>query len=270
MSEAPYYIIEPKVKKVPFVLSVPHCGIQFPDELKSHYNPKLIQQPDDTDWFVERLYNFATDLGITVIYAKYSRWVIDLNRSPESTPLYNDGRIITSLTPTTDFFGNNLYIDKQFEPNEKEVNRRIEKYYQPYYDKITQLLTDLQKEHKNVLLWDAHSIRTFVPTIRKEKFPDLILGDNDEQTADAQLIEIAHQGLKQSDYQVNHNTPFKGGYITRYFGNPNKNIHALQLEMVKSLYMQADELTFDEQKAERVRKILKPIFQQLINQLEKL
>ncbi len=270
MSNIPYYIIEPKVKKVPFVLSVPHCGTQFPDELKSHYNSKLIQQPDDTDWFVERLYNFASDLGITIIYAKYSRWVIDLNRSPESKPLYNDGRIITSLTPTTDFFGNNLYVDKQFEPNEKEVNRRVEKYYKPYYEKITQFLSDLQQEYKHVLLWDAHSIRTYVPTIRKENFPDLILGNNDEQSAHKSLIQTAYQGLKKSAYQVNHNSPFKGGYITRYFGNPENNVHALQLEMVKSLYMQANELTFDEQKAEQVREILKPTFRQLIDQLGEL
>ncbi len=131
----PYYIIEPKVKKVPFILSVPHCGVEFPTEIKANYNQNIIQKPDDTDWFVQDLYNFATEFGITVIYAKYSRWVIDLNRDPESKPLYNDGRIITALTPTTDFFGNKIYKSESLEPTIEETERRLEKYYWPYYKK---------------------------------------------------------------------------------------------------------------------------------------
>src|SRR3712207_430138 len=95
----PYFIIEAKGRKVPIILSVPHSGTEFPEELKAQYRPEMIEQPDDTDWFVHDLYNFAPELGITVIHAKYSRWVIDLNRDPTSEPLYNDGRIITGLTP---------------------------------------------------------------------------------------------------------------------------------------------------------------------------
>jgi len=93
----PYIIIEPKNLRVPFVLSVPHCGTAFPDELKGDYNPSMMSAPDDTDWFVHQLYNFATEMGITIIHARYSRWVIDLNRDPKSAPLYNDGRIKQDL-----------------------------------------------------------------------------------------------------------------------------------------------------------------------------
>ena len=101
----PFKIIEPERNKVPLILIVPHCGIDFPAEIIDHYNREMAASPDDTDWFVHELYNFATEMGITIIHAKYSRWVIDLNRDPKSAPLYNDGRIITGLTTTTDFFG---------------------------------------------------------------------------------------------------------------------------------------------------------------------
>jgi N-formylglutamate amidohydrolase len=265
----PYFIIGPTGIKVPVILSIPHSGVEFPEELKTHYRSDMMSQPDDTDWFVHDLYNFASELGITVIHARYSRWVIDLNRDPESKPLYNDGRIITALVPTTDFLGNEIYVDKNFVPTPEEIERRIEHYYRPYYQTIENLLQQRIEEFGQVLLWDAHSIRRFVPTIREEPFPDLILGDNDEKSARQEIIEIALNGLKAGKYGVNHNSPFKGGYITRYFGKPEKNVHALQLEMAKIHYMDDDELTFSESCAEEMRKVLHPVFEQLISHLTK-
>lgn len=265
----PYFIIEPKGAKVPIILSVPHSGIEFPEELKSHYQAEMTAQPDDTDWFVHDLYNFAPELGITVIHARYSRWVIDLNRDPESKPLYTDGRIITELVPTTDFLGNEIYVDKKFVPNDEEVERRLENYYRPYHRKIERLLTERREEFGQILLWDAHSIRKFVPTIRKEAFPDLILGDNDEKSAGKEIIEIALQGLKAGKYGVNHNAPFKGGQITRHFGKPETGVHALQLEITKTNYMNDDELTFNENRADEMRKVLRPVFEEIISYLTK-
>lgn len=267
MNQDPFIIIEPKVKKVPFILSVPHCGTSFPDEIKSQYKENMMNQPDDTDWFVQDLYNFATELGITIIYAKYSRWVIDLNRDPESKPLYNDGRIITALTPTTDFFGNEIYVNSSFHPDQTEVERRLSTYYWPYYNKLQSLLDERIEEFGKVLLWDAHSIRRLVPTIREEAFPDMILGNNDEKTATSEIISTTLNTLRSGKYQVNHNTPFKGGHITRYFGNPEKNIQALQLEMNKVLYMNDEELEFHEGRANEVRAILQPTFKAILEKL---
>lgn len=265
----PYFLIESKKKNVPIILSSPHSGVEFPDEIMAHYRAELIAHPDDTDWFVHDLYNFAPSLGITVIHAKYSRWVIDLNRDPESVPLYTDGRIITELVPKTDFLGNDIYVDKKFVPNEAEIERRLENYYRPYYQKIESLLEERLNEFGKVLLWDAHSIRRFVPTIQEKPFPDLILGDNDEKSADKEIIEMALKGLKTGKYGVNHNSPFKGGHITRYFGKPAKNIQALQLEMAKTNYMDDDELSFNENRADEMRKVLRPVFENLIADLTK-
>lgn len=266
----PFHIIHPKGTPVPIILSVPHCGTNFPDELKNNFIEEKMLSPDDTDWFVHDLYNFVSELGITIIHAKYSRWVIDLNRDPESAPLYNDGRIITGLTPNTDFFGESIYTSTEAEPNQEEVQRRLDKYYWPYYQKVQALLEERLKEFGKVLLWDAHSIRHYVPTIRKEVFPDMILGNNDETTADPKLITTALERLQSGKYQVNHNTPFKGGHITRYFGNPEKKVHALQLEMNKILYMDDEELQFHDQRANDVRKVLKPTFEALIQTMNTL
>lgn len=266
--EKSFNIIPASAPLVPIIISVPHCGVNFPEDIRSQYNQDLIQNPDDTDWFVHDLYNFATEMGITIIHANYSRWVIDLNRDPDSAPLYNDGRIITGLTPTTDFFGKKIYSSSENEPNQAEVDERLKKYYWTYYNAIENLIEERKQEFGKVVLWDAHSIRRHVPTIRKDFFPDMILGNNDEMSADKSLIETALSTLRKGDFQVNHNTPFKGGHITRYFGKPNENVHALQLEMNKILYMDDDELKFNENRANQVRSILRPVFENLIEQLK--
>jgi N-formylglutamate deformylase len=263
----PFFLIEPPAEKVPVVLSVPHSGVEFPDEIKAHYRDDIVRQPDDTDWFVHQLYNFAPLLGITIIHAKYSRLVIDLNRDPHSKPLYTDGRIITELVPKTDFLGNEIYIDKKFVPDDAEIERRLENYYRPYHKKIENLLQERLDKFGKVLLWDAHSIRRFVPTIQEEVFPDLILGDNGERSAGKEMIQIALENLKKGKYGVNHNSPFKGGFITRSFGKPENNIHALQLEMAKINYMDDDELNFNEERADEMRSVLRPVFENIIEYL---
>lgn len=262
-----FKIYPPQGNEVPILISVPHCGTEFPDELKDQFNPALVKAPDDTDWFVHRLYDFAPAMGMTMITAKYSRWVIDLNRDPKSKPLYTDGRIITALCPTTTFLGEPLYNDNRKGVDASEVNRRLENYYWPYHKQIEEHLVRLKKKFGKVLLWDCHSIRQIVPTIQKEKFPDLILGDADGTSTSIGLIETALTNLDHGPYSINHNHPFKGGFITRHFGKPSENIHALQLEMTKVNYMDDAEIKYDKSRADKMRQLLQKTFSKLIEQL---
>jgi N-formylglutamate amidohydrolase len=262
-----YNFVPAQADAVPILISVPHCGTAFPDELKDQYNPSLLLSPDDTDWFVDRLYDFAPALGIGMISAHYSRWVIDLNRDPQSKPLYSDGRIITGLCPSTTFLGEPLYRDKREEVSPEEVKRRLASYYLPYHQRIQDELHSLKEKFGKVLLWDCHSIRQVVPTIQREKFPDLILGDVYGTSASPGLIEIALKSLEVSSYLVNHNHPFKGGSITRYFGRPVDHQHALQLEMTKINYMDDTETLYDQERAGKMRKVLERTLEKLIEQL---
>ncbi len=253
--------------EVPILISVPHCGTEFPDELKDQYKPNLIASPDDTDWFVHQLYDFAPSMGMMMIAAKYSRWVIDLNRDPESKPLYTDGRIITGLCPTTTFLGELLYRDERKEIDQHEIDRRLNSYYKPYHQQLEENLIRLKNKFGKVLLWDCHSIRQIVPTIQKEKFPDLILGDADGTSASPGLIEATLGVLDHSEYSINHNHPFKGGTITRHFGKPSENVHALQLEMTKVNYMDDAETSYAPERANKMRMLLQKMFGRLIEQL---
>jgi N-formylglutamate deformylase len=265
----PYQIIEASAPAVPIIVSVPHCGTAFPEEICGEYKPGLIAAPDDTDWFVQDLYNFVSAMGITMIQATFSRWVIDLNRDPQSKPLYTDGRIITGLCPTTNFVGEPLYIDEREAVEPMEIKRRLEKYYVPYHDKVKDLIEDRKSVFGKALLWDCHSIRQYVRTIQQEKFPDLILGDVDGTSASPLLIDKTLDVLRDSSYTVNHNHPFKGGQITRSFGKPQEHVHALQLEMTKVNYMDDDEKKFDQARAANMRNVLARVFEGLIQSLRR-
>ena len=258
-----FILTKPTVDAAPILLSIPHCGTAFPDELKSQYKSHLIQTPDDTDWFVDQLYSFASAMGITTISAIYSRWVIDLNRHPESKPLYTDGRIITGLCPTTDFLGDNLYTDERSSLASDNIAQRLEKYYWPYHAELQKQLLILKEKFGKVLLWDCHSIRQLVPTIQKEKFPDLILGDADGTSASPGVIETTIKVLESSGYSFRHNHPFKGGYITRQYGKPSENIHALQLEMSKVNYMDDSETRYDDARASKMQRLLEAVLEKL-------
>ncbi len=262
-----FKITEAKAPIVPIIISVPHSGIKFPSEVKKQYKKRMRTHLDDTDWFVHRLYEFAPSMGITVVKANLSRWVIDLNRDPKSVPLYNDNRLITSNTPITDFYGNKIYKSQEFEPDQNEIKRRLDTYYWPYYKQLKTLLEDRKKQFGKVLLWDAHSIRHKVSTIQKDPFPDMILGNNDEKTASPELITSAINGLRSGTFEINHNAPFKGGHITRYFGNPENNTHTLQLEMNKILYMDDNEVTYNEDRAKKVQQVLQHTMEGLIETL---
>lgn len=264
-----YSVHLPEGSRIPILLSVPHCGTVFPDELITQYNPLLIDIPDDTDLFVNQLYDFAPSIGISMITAVYTRWVIDLNRDPENKPLYSDGRIITGLCPVTNFLGESLYADGRKEVSAAEVERRMEKYFRPYHQKIKDLLEDLKSEFGRVLLWDCHSIRQYVKTIYKEKLPDLILGDADGVSASPGTIEVAFNNLNSSSYSVSHNFPFKGGFITRHYGKPLENQQALQLEMSKINYMDDTETRYDEDRAEKMKVLLKRTFMALAESLSR-
>lgn len=260
-----YNIIEPKGKTVPIIISSPHSGTFFPTEVKSQLHPKFVSNPDDTDWFIDTLYRFASDLGITLITANYNRWVVDLNRNPQSKPLYNDGRVITGIVPATNFNGEKLYISEP--PTQEEIDRRVALYYTPYHQKIEALLQEKKQQFGQALLFDAHSIRKVVPGIQEAPFPDLILGDNDLTSAAPVFINTALSALKQSDFLVAHNQPFKGGQITRSFGRPEEQIHALQLEMAKTNYMNDAETVYDNVRAEKMQYVLKHMLQDLIKTL---
>jgi N-formylglutamate deformylase len=221
--------------KLPLLVSIPHAGIDIPDEVASVLAPCALARAD-TDWHLPELYAFAEEMGAGLLAARWSRYTIDLNRSPEDTNLY-PGLDTTGLCPV-DTFGHERLYQEGREPDVAEVQRRLRRYWQPYHEQLRAELARLRAEHGRVVLWEAHSIASRVPRFFEGRLPDLSFGTHDGKSCALQLegaiIQVAQA---QNRYSFVFNGRFKGGYITRHYGDPARGVDAIQLEMCQCLYM---------------------------------
>lgn len=225
-----------KAGSVPLLLSMPHAGTDIPDEVAADMAPCALVRAD-TDWHLPDLYAFADSLGASMLSARWSRYVIDLNRPPEDTNLY-PGQDTTGLCPV-DTFGRERLYQPGREPDANKVERRLERYWRPYHQQLRAELDRLLALHGTVVLWDAHSIASVVPRFFDGRLPDLNFGTADGKSCSLQLQgEMMRVAESQDHFSFVFNGRFKGGHITRFYGDPAAGVHAIQLEMSQCLYME--------------------------------
>ena len=256
MSSNSSFILEPAGKTaVPIIISIPHVGTEIPEPYRSRFDASLIEKPTDTDWFVDRLYSFANDMGITILKSRYSRYLVDLNRGINREKLYDDGRQETGLVSNKSFDGSDLY-KPGLEPTDKEISERIKLFHQPYHQALNDEIANMKKRWDNVLLFEAHSIRRHVPLLNPNPFPDLIIGDQNGNTCSKKISNQFISDLNNSDYTCSHNKPFMGGYNTRLWGRPSEGIHSIQLEISQEIYMDESNYSYTPDKADPLYKLL--------------
>lgn len=241
------------------LISIPHDGRTLPPDIAERMTERARELPD-TDWHVIRLYEFSKSLGVGIIAANMSRYVVDLNRSPADEALY-DSRFVTGLCPEQSFDGEDIYLPgHSVDDDEKED--RIAKYWRPYHDKIDSTLSDIKRRFGYALLWDAHSIPSNVPLLFDGELPQLNFGTNDGRSCAGELVEaVTAATAKCERYSSVLDGRFKGGYITRHYGDPANGVHAIQLELAQRSYMNEDSLQFDEEPASRLRELLSRVLQ---------
>jgi N-formylglutamate deformylase len=249
---------------IPLLVSMPHVGTHIPDRFALRMTDSARAVPD-TDWHVDRLYDFLGEIGAAVIKATHSRFVIDLNRPPDSAPLY-PGAANTGLCPTEQFDGTPIYRPGQ-EPTDPEVRERRELFWRPYHNHLHAELQALKARHGIALLYEAHTIRSRVPRLFDGRLPDINLGTADGNSCASDLAALLIETAADAEgYSSVLNGRFKGGYITRHYGRPAQRIHAVQLELAQVNYMEEDPpYTFREELAERVRPTLRAIVQAMVD-----
>jgi N-formylglutamate deformylase len=222
---------------IPLLISIPHLGTEIPPDVRAQMT-EIAGLTADTDWHLDRLYDFAVAMGASVLSARFSRYVIDLNRPASGESLY-PGQTTTGLCPTETFRGEPLYPGA-VAPDSAEITRRLSLYWQPYHAKLRQELDRLKAQFGQVLLWEAHSIASVLPRLFEGKLPDLNVGTHSGESCDARVLEAITSitsTLGEGRFTWIANGRFKGGYITRAYGRPDQGVHAVQLEMCQSTYM---------------------------------
>lgn len=245
----------------PVLISMPHNGQEIPDDIKAVMTPEALKVTD-TDWYMDKLYDFAQAMGVSTICPKYNRYVIDLNRNTNGENLY-PGANSTELCPTTAFDLSPLYQAGHL-PDDAEIERRIELYWQPYHQALAAQLERIKAKHGFAILLEAHSIKSVVPRFFEGQLPDFNFGTNQGQSCTTPLID-AIEAINYLPYSQVTNGRFKGGYITRHFGQPSANVEALQLELSQATYLNESDLSYSDNKADEVKPKLQAMVQALVD-----
>src|SRR5882762_590877 len=157
----------------PVLLCMPHTGTRIPPAIEAQLASAWLARKD-TDWWIERLYEFAGRLGASIVRTGVSRTVIDPNRDPSGASLY-PGQATTGLCPTTTFDGEPLYR-AGCAPAADEIAARRHEYFEPYHRAIEEEIARLRRLHPALVLYDCHSIRSAVPRLFAGTLPHFNLG----------------------------------------------------------------------------------------------
>ena len=253
-------VIDIQAGSTPLIVNVPHDGREIPADIGARMTAEALALPD-TDWHIRDLYAFAADLGATITSARCSRYVVDLNRDPSGKSLY-PGADTTEVCPTATFRQEPIYLDGQA-PDAPEIQRRLDLYWQTYHAELARVIAETRDRFGAVLLFDAHSIGSVLPRFFEGRLPDFNVGTAEGASADDDLTNRMFNVLDNAPgYTAVLNGRFKGGYITRHYGDPANDIHAVQLEMSQVAYMDEDPpFRFRPDRADAVRPVLTEMLQ---------
>lgn len=258
-------VFELRPGRTALLISMPHVGTQIPEDQRHRYLDRALAS-EDTDWHLEALYApLAEALGAGLLIPRHSRYLIDLNRPPQDTPMY-PGASNTELCPTRFFTGEPLYREGMA-PDAAEKQRRLDRYWSPYHQALQAELDRLRQQHGQALLFEAHSIRSQLPWLFEGQLPDLNLGTVEGRSCLPTSREALAAVLgDHPGYSSVVDGRFKGGHITRHYGRPAQGQQAVQLEMCYRCYMQEGALGFagyrlDDTLAAQVRPVLGALLQ---------
>jgi N-formylglutamate deformylase len=237
----------------PILLSIPHDGKVIPEDIAENMNDFALKSPD-RDFYVSQLFSFAKDFDMSLLKTHISRYVVDMNRPPGNESLY-PGQSVPGLCPTTSFDDKEIYKNDQ--PTDNEIQRRLEKYWQPYHQVIKDKLEVIKQQHGYAILIDCHSIKSEVPRFFEGQLPDINIGTNSGKSCSAEIEDKIKKSLdSQKTYSYVFNQRFKGGFITRNYGQPQDNVHAIQIELSQVNYMDESNNRYDVEKAEKLKTVL--------------
>ena len=258
----------------PLVISVPHAGTSIPAEDA----PTLALGGDallrDADLFVDQLYGWAPEMGVTVMRARVNRCVLDVNRAPDDVDLDVCPEVERPARPSARGLCWRTLTDGSAVLSRtlrwSEVRSRIERIHAPYHRALAALLHERRQQFGYAILLDAHSMPSLARLGHLDALgsrrADIVPGDVRGTSCDPRVMQHVVEHFEAAEFSVRPNEPYAGGYITRHHGRPRHNVHAVQLELNRDLYMDERMLTLDGDRASR----LVPHLQALVTSLRDL
>lgn len=241
----PFHRIGPERPASPVVLSVPHAGRDYSAALLRAARVPLNVLEQLEDRLVDRLVWRAVGAGATAIIAQAPRAEIDLNRDEREldpamvAPAPASGTLLATartrgglgLVPARLAGTGALWRGRM---SREELKRRVETIHRPYYKALGQALAAARARFGVAVLLDCHSMPP-----RGPGQPGIIFGDRHGTTADPAILAAATETARGLGFAAGINDPYAGGHVIERHGQPQDNIHALQIEVDRSLYLDA-------------------------------
>lgn len=264
----------------PLVLDSPHSGTVYPEDFRPVCELATLRRAEDTH--VEKLYDFASDMGAAWIEAHFPRSYLDANRDmtevdttmldgPWTDPVSSDPRVLSKVR-----LGKGLIwklTDEGLPIYDRpltvaEVRQRIDQCWRPYHAAVAQAIDDAHARHGYSIHINCHSMPAIAGSHATD-FPglahaDFVIGDRDGSTADPALSHKLCEHLRARGYSVDYNHPYKGVELVRRHGNPAANRHSIQVEINRKLYMDEATLALDEAGAARLQADLRSMVEMLL------
>lgn len=256
---APFTVTLPRQHSAPLVLASPHSGQWYPPAFLSstRLDPLSLRRSEDS--FVDELFSRGPQLGVPLISAQFARAFVDANREPfELDPdMYDDElpgyanarspRVAAGLGTIARTVANGQPIYRR-RLKVAEALSRIENYYRPYHDALRGLVEQTRARFGFCLLIDCHSMPSnSMEAVRRGGRPlpsvDFVLGDAHGTACTPDIVAAADRALADMGYRTYRNIPYAGGFTTRHYGRPAEDLHALQIEINRALYMDESRIT---------------------------
>ena len=255
----PFEVMEPRKQTLPFVLNSPHSGRIYPKRFlaASDLDPLTLRRSEDS--FVDEIFAGAVELGAPLLRAHFPRAYLDVNREPyeldpamfaDALPAHANtkslrvagglGTIARVVAEQTEIYRTRLPYS--------EAEGRIRDIYMPFHETLRGLLERTHRQFGDAVLLDCHSMPSTAGPFDEDTGtdrPDIVLGDRYGTACSSGLVEAAENILQSMGYAVARNNPYAGGFNTEHYGAPAQGLHALQIEINRTLYM-------DEKKVQRL------------------
>ena len=251
LSVPPFELTRPERQTAPIIFASPHSGRNYPAHFieSARLDPHNLRRSEDS--FVDELFEAAPAAGAPLLAATFPRAYCDPNREPwELDPnMFKDdlpawvnttsARVGAGLGTLARVVatGESIYRDKL---TFREAEHRVAACWKPYHDQLAALIEETRLHFGACLLIDCHSMPAHAT---RGAAPDIVLGDAHGTACNARITRLVEQALTSMGYQVRRNDPYAGGYVTRHYGRPREGVHALQIEIARTLYM--DEARFE-------------------------
>ncbi|WP_269584581.1 N-formylglutamate amidohydrolase [Roseibium sp. Sym1] len=249
----------------PLILCLPHSGTEIPNAVEKRLNATGRLQAD-LAWRLERVFDFHEDLDATVLRSSISRYVIDLDRDPE-TPVSDAGDPAKALCPVTTLDGKRIYQEGE-EPGPTEVEQRSLLFHAPFHKALRRQIDRLLRSHRKVIIVDCQSMRSHIKGVTDKGLPLVSVGTNGGTSCDPDLRNLLVGSFKgEQGYSVSVDEQTLGGYITKNFGRPDRGIHTVTLLLAQRSYLRHESPPFEPDKTRitRLRSVLTESMSRLVD-----